>query len=113
MCAHAPTNASRSLTGDGPFRSRATASDPSSRTPSTFVPPTSSPMVSRRALLDIDATNARRLVFALRRHLFVDELVGRIDHGARRLQQLVRRAPEVAERVGGGVTSRAVVVGAE
>src|SRR5262249_17812434 len=93
--------------GDGARSSRTIVSDASSTTPRVLVPPTSSPMVSRRALLDIDAANARRLFVALRRHLLVDELVGGVDHRARGLEQLVRRPPEVTERVGCLVPRRA------
>src|SRR5689334_6311145 len=69
------------------------------RTPSTFVPPTSRPIVSatrESGRVDIDVLHARFVVdVAHASALVFHELVGRVDQLAHRAQEFVRGAPEM------------------
>ena len=86
-------------------------------TPSTFVPPMSSPMrvhgsAESSSVVDVDAADvrARRSCVGRTVALFGDEVVGRVDQLAHRLQELVRRVPEMLDRVvGGGSESDRVI----
>src|SRR5205085_8536879 len=95
------TSASIPACGERRRRSPMTRPLGSSRTPSTLVPPMSSPTVGAVALLDIDAPQPRRARRRRTTLLLDHDRVGRVDHRAGSGEKLVRRVPEVLDRITG------------